>query len=75
MVGIPTNGWYTDLAGSPAYGYSYLGHKRNNLLSYLSEHKFWVDNPVERCAGGDRLIDSRGHGTILGGKSKVSVVN
>ena len=33
------------------YEWFYLGHKWKNLLSYLSERNFWVDNPVERCGG------------------------
>ena len=31
------------------YGWLYLGHKRKNMLSFVSEREFWVDNPVERC--------------------------
>ena len=31
------------------YVWLYFGHKRKNMLSFVSERNFWVDIPVERC--------------------------
>ena len=46
------------------YGWLYLGHKRKNMLSFVSEREFWVDNPVERCGwqpvmGETKILRSR----------------